>query len=58
MIRRYCDLCNEEVAAYSNEERTSSTQWYEVFDALHHTQLDVCNKCMTKIIKEVEDVSQ
>ena len=52
MIRRFCDLCNEEMNF--GDERTATTQWYEVHDALHHTQLDVCNKCMTKIIKEVE----
>lgn len=53
MLKRFCDFCNEEIKMI-DDDRTTKTQWFEIHDGLHQVKSDICNKCLTEIVKVVK----
>lgn len=50
MLRRYCDFCDKELK-FIDDDRTSKTEWYKITNESKHTETDICNECLTKIVK-------
>ena len=52
MLKRYCDFCKQELKMI-DDDRTTYTQWYKIVDGLHSSEKDICNECLTEIVKKV-----
>lgn len=54
MLKRYCDFCGAQIGSIQLLDRTSYTQWYSVTNAATKETTDICNECLTKIVKAIK----
>jgi len=55
MIKRFCDVCNNEINRYIEHEwRDSEMQFYQLikkhFDNRTDYEIDICNECLQKVV--------
>lgn len=55
MIKRFCDVCNEEINRYKEcEWRDHEMQFYKLvkghFNGQTDYEIDICNECLHKVV--------